>query len=146
MFTPLLKESDILELNWEHYEGIAANLSRIDKSSMEDELVELPTVYSYYHGLMIRSKTLCDKMAEKIEVAKSNTRHENRQTGVKVTAIAGEDLVNCNVKIQILVQALISRKEIYSLLKSVCDAIMMKKDMLIQLSANQRQETKLYSA
>ena len=134
MFTPLLKESDILELNWEHYEGIAANLSRIDKSSMEDELVELPTVYSYYHGLMIRSKTLCDKMAEKIEVAKSNTRHENRQT------------VNCNVKIQILVQALISRKEIYSLLKSVCDAIMMKKDMLIQLSANQRQETKLYSA
>tara|TARA_R110002094_G_scaffold107519_2_gene105800 strand:+ start:1341 stop:1781 length:441 start_codon:yes stop_codon:yes gene_type:complete len=146
MFEPLLLEADILHFTWADYQNMSAKLSRINKLNVEDELATLPTVYSYYHGLMIRAKTLQDELSGHLEACESALRKNARDTGPKLTAAAAEDLVNCDKDIQDLKRLLIARKEIYLLLKSVCDAISYKKDMLIQLSSNQRQETKLYSS
>lgn len=113
---------------------------------MEGELEILPGVFSYYFGLTVRAKTLLDSSEKATDELKSLIRSEQRKTGVKLTALAGEDLVNCDENVQALAIMSRDRKETYSLMKSLCDALSVKKDMLIQLSANQRQETKLYSS
>ena len=146
MFEPLLLEEDILSLTWAQYREISAKLSWVNKLNVEDELATIATVYSYYHGLMIRAKTLQDTHAQLIEQCESAVKKEARDNGPKLTAAAAEDLVNCDKDIQRLKVELIARKEIYLLLKGICDSISMKKDMLVQLSSNQRQETKLYSS
>tara|TARA_R110002126_G_scaffold8408_1_gene39843 strand:- start:1337 stop:1777 length:441 start_codon:yes stop_codon:yes gene_type:complete len=145
MFEPLLLEVDILNLTWDQYRSMAAKITYIDRSNVEDELSTIATVYSYYHGLTIRAKTLQDEMVEEVEECEAALRKYNRGMGPKLTAIAAQDLVICDEDIQARRKLVIARKEIYLLLKSLCDSIAYKKDMLTQLSANQRQETKLYS-
>lgn len=145
MHKPLLKENEIQDLDWDKYQQMTGVLTRINRADLDSEMEELPAIYSYYHGLMIRSKSLYDEATNALEETAAEIRHEQRKSGVKITAIAGEDLVKCHPDVKDLNTLLTQRKEVYSLLKSLCDALNIKKDMLVQLSANQRQETKLYS-
>lgn len=146
MFKPLIKKEDLDTLDWETFVQVSPEICGIRVSALEDELCSIPTIYSYYHGLMIVSKSMLDESLDMMEIEKSNIRQAQRLKGVKVTAVQGEDLVNCNPAIVSFSEIIRNRKEVYSMLKGLCDSIAMKKETLIQLSANQRQETKLYSA
>lgn len=146
MFKPLITKEDLETLDWDTYNKVSPEICNINRDAVEDELCDISTVYSYYHGLMVVAKSMLDESTDMMEVEQSNIRQAQRLKGVKVTAIQGEDIVNCNPAIVSFSEIIRIRKEVYSMMKGLCDSIFMKKEMLIQLSANQRQETKLYSA
>jgi hypothetical protein len=146
MFKPLIKREDLETLDWDTFNQVSPEICGIGISTLEDELCNIPTIYSYYHGLMVAAKSMLDESMDLMEVEQSNIRQVQRLKGVKVTAVQGEDIVNCNPAIVSFSEIIRNRREVYSMMKGLCDSITMKKDMLIQLSANQRQETKLYSA
>ena len=107
------------------------------------ELSEITAQFSYYHGIMIRSKRLLDNALDTFEKHKSSARNEKRKE-VKLTAVAGEDFVNSLSSTSTLHKEVQDRQEIYGYAKGICSSLEMKKDMLVQLSANSRMETKLY--
>ena len=107
------------------------------------ELSEITAQFSYYHGIMIRSKRLLDNALDTFEKHKSSERNEKRKE-VKLTAVAGEDFVNSLSSTSTLNKEVQDRQEIYGYAKGICSSLEMKKDMLVQLSANSRMETKLY--
>jgi len=69
----------------------------------------------------------------------------NRSKGGKATAAYLDDFVNSNPEYLEFKNKIQEEEQIYLLLKSVCTMLDHKKDMLIQLSANLRSETKLYN-
>mgnify|MGYP006407556485 CR=1 FL=1 len=107
------------------------------------ELSEIPVQFSYYHGIMVKSKRLLDDVVDRFEQYKSGVRTEKRKEG-KLTAVAGEDFVNSLANTATLNNEVQIRQEIYGYAKGICNSLEMKKDMLVQLSANSRQEIKLY--
>jgi hypothetical protein len=123
------------------YDTVCQSILRI--GNVDDELVETTVVYSYYYGIMVRSKLLLDEAVDALEQHKASTRNEKRKDG-KLTAVAGEDLVNSLPETADLNSLVRSRQEIYGYAKGICNSLEMKKDMLVQLSANSRQESKLY--
>lgn len=145
MFKPLLKESELQNLNWDKYQEMSGMLTRINRTDLESEMELLPTTYSYYAGLAEKAKAKVHSAEQLLEECKSQIKKELRDSGQKVTVAQGEDFVNCDEDIKRLTITVMECNEIYRLMKCLCDALHAKKEMLVQLSANQRQETKLYS-
>lgn len=123
------------------YNSICQSIMQI--RNVEDELSEITVAYSYYYGIMTRAKLLLDDANDALEQHKASTRNEKRKDG-KLTAVAGEDLVNSLPETAELTALVRTRQEAYGYAKGICNSIEMKKDMLVQLSANSRQESKLY--
>ena len=71
-------------------------------------------------------------------------RTTKRSEGVKLTAVAAEDYVQSLELTGELNNEVRRLKEGYGYAKGICSTLEMKKDMLVQLSANSRQESKLY--
>ena len=137
----LIKIKTDTSLDKDLYDTICEELTSI--GDVHKELSEITAQYSYYHGIMIHSKRRLDEAVDQFEQYKSGARTEKRKKG-KLTAVAGEDFVNSlseTVALNTIVQNL---QESYGYAKGICSALEMKKDMLVQLSANNRMETKLY--
>ena len=133
-------EGDI-EITHELYTLIVKDLTLIEDITVE--LSEITALFSYYHGIMIRAKRFLDDALDSFEQYKSAARTEKRKEG-KLTAVAGEDFVNSLSSTMTLNKEVQRRQEIYGYAKGICSSLEMKKDMLVQLSANSRMETKLY--
>ena len=130
----------------EIYDEICVHIGRManDPSQVANQMCEIPTVYAYYYGIMIRLKRLLDDAEDGFEEFKAAARTEKRAEGAKLTAVAGEDYVNCLEGSQGFTSDIRHLRETYGYAKGICNTLDMKKDMLIQLSANSRQESKLY--
>ena len=135
-------------LTEEYYNDICADLLSIDpnSSAISNGILNIAAQYSYYHGIMIKSKRLLDKAVEAFDQYKAGARNEKRKESVKLTAAAAEDYVYSLPSSAELVTIILHRQETYGYAKGICSSIEMKKDMLVQLSANSRMETKLYSS
>lgn len=133
-------------LTEEYYNDICADLLNIrpDSSSVSDGILNIAAQYSYYHGIMIKAKRLLDKAVEAFDQYKAVARNERRKESVKLTAAAAEDYVHSLPSCAELVTIIQHRQETYGYAKGICSSLEMKKDMLVQLSANSRMETKLY--
>lgn len=140
----LLTLDNLSTLDTETYQKIALKLARIDRDSVEDELGRFPSFYTYYYGFLVHTKAQLDLAELELEERKSEIRRSGRGPGVKLTVAAGEDLVNSSEEIQELNRVVQRLSTIYSFMKGICNTLEHKKDMLVQLSANKRQETKLY--
>ena len=92
---------------------------------------------------MIRSKSILDDAMDSFEQYKSGARNEKRKE-VKLTAVAGEDFINSLPSTVSLNKNIQRKQESYGYAKGICSSLEMKKDMLVQLSANGRMESKLY--
>lgn len=139
--TKLIKIEGDIEITHEFYTHIVREITVI--GDVTAELSEITAQFSYYHGIMIRSKRLLDNALDSFEQYKSGARNEKRKE-VKLTAVAGEDFVNSLSSTATLHKEVQDRQEIYGYAKGICSSLEMKKDMLVQLSANSRMETKLY--
>tara|TARA_Y100000114_G_C11730532_1_gene313322 strand:+ start:954 stop:1403 length:450 start_codon:yes stop_codon:yes gene_type:complete len=130
----------------EIYDEICVHIGRManDPSQVANQMCEIPTVYAYYYGIMIRLKRLLDDAEDGFEEFKAAARTEKRAEGAKLTAVAGEDYVNSLEGSQGFTSDIRHLRETYGYAKGICNTLDMKKDMLIQLSANSRQESKLY--
>jgi hypothetical protein len=141
----IIKLEGDIEITLEIYNEICSELLSIgNRTNVSDELSEIPAQFSYYHGIMIRSKRLLDNAVDAFEQYKAGARTEKRKEG-KLTAVAGEDFVNSLASTSVLNKEIQNRQEIYGYAKGICSSLEMKKDMLVQLSANNRMETKLYN-
>lgn len=144
-----LKKDDLDTLDLDLYLDLVKDLTHLDKDDLTGELAKHSTVYSYYHGLLIFLKARVDRTAKALEsttsILKVDAAQEHKKAGAKATATYLEDLVGSRDEVNGLKDKLISEEERYGYLKSICQALEHKKDMLIQLSANSRTETKLYN-
>lgn len=144
-----LPKEEVKNLDIDKYLEIHNKLASIDKDYLPAELARHTTVYSYYHGLLIWQKRTIDLMSNNNQamysLIKNNELTNNKSKGAKATASYLEDFVQSNEEYIKLKSQLIYQEEIYGYLKAICSMLEHKKDMLIQLSANLRSETKLYN-
>lgn len=144
-----LTVEEVKSLSFDKYYELTQVLTAIDKSDIQNELSKSTTVFSYYHGLMIMQKKRVDllniKLLSLYSAIKNNELLSNKSKGVKLTATYLEDFVNSNNDYVAMKEEVLNQEEIYGYLKALCNALEHKKDMLVQLSANLRSETKLYN-
>ena len=139
--TKLIEIEGDIEITHELFTHIIREITPI--RDVTAELSEITTQFSYYHGIMIKSKRILDDTIDILEHYKSSVRTEKRKEG-KLTSVAGDDFVNSLDDTVALNKEGQDRQEIYGYAKGICSSLEMKKDMLVQLSANSRMETKLY--
>jgi len=132
-----------LTITYNFYEVITQDLMIIG-SNVEKELEDLPVQYSYYQGILVLAKRLLDEASRKLEQYKAGVRNQKREEGVKLTAAAGEDLVNSLPGAVELHNKVLDCQETYGYAKGICNAFEVKRDMLVQLSVNNRQEARIY--
>ena len=128
------------------YQTIIKGMGQVarDPNEVADQLRKISALYGYYYGIMVKSKRLLDNAEAALENYKSSARTEKRSEGVKLTAVAAEDYVQSLELTGELNNEVLRLKECYGYAKGICSTLDMKKDMLVQLSANSRQESKLY--
>ena len=130
----------------EAYEGVVRDMGQVarDPNEVANQLREISALYGYYYGIMIKAKRLLDNAEDALENYKASARTSKRSEGIKLTAVAAEDYVQSLELTGELNKEVLRLKEAYGYTKGICSTLEMKKDMLVQLSANSRQESKLY--
>ena len=133
-------------ISLESYQNVVSEMAQVarDPNEVADQLRKISALYGYYYGIMVKSKRLLDNAEAALENYKSSARTEKRSEGVKLTAVAAEDYVQSLELTGELNNEVLRLKECYGYAKGICSTLDMKKDMLVQLSANSRQESKLY--
>lgn len=144
MFKPLLTKSSLADLNFEQYSEVTQTLAEINRQSIDDELAHLPAIFSYYYGLMVVSKKSLDNANIDVEHFSAHLSKQVRVGKDKLPAHAIASEVNSDLDLKSLHNNVARCEEIYGFMRGICQTLDHKKDMLVQLSANKRQETKLY--
>jgi hypothetical protein len=133
------------DFTWENYKDISDALVRFTDINVETEITRQASIYSYYHGLMCVAKKQTNDLTNELTRFMATIRKEAKQnSSVKLTAKDLDDMVMSEegyvTRQKDLDDALLK----YELLKGLVKSLEQKKDMLIQASANKREETKLY--
>ena len=131
------------DLDWELYITLSESLLMIDKFSLEDELVRHATMYSYYSGLSEYANRKSKDCANEIEAYEAELKNSARNTLSKTTVAAIQDYVSTDITLQGMKKDLEDKTYKYGLLKSLITSMQHRKDLLVQLSANSRAETKM---
>lgn len=131
------------DLDWELYITLSESLLMIDKFSLEDELVRHATMYSYYSGLSEYANRKSKDCANEIEAYEAELKNSARNTLSKTTVAAIQDYVSTDITLQDMKKDLEDKTYKYGLLKSLITSMQHRKDLLVQLSANSRAETKM---
>ena len=133
------------DFTWENYKDISDALVQFNEYEVENEMFRQASIYSYYYGLMGMAKKIVGERGVVLTRFMSKLRKEAKSTSsVKLTAKDLDDLVFSDEKYFQLQTALDDATFKYELLKGLVRALEQKKDMLQQVSANKREETKLY--
>jgi chromosome segregation ATPase len=150
MFNPKIRANNLDSLDLEKYIEIVEDLSKINRESIEDELTQFAAYFSYYYGLQVKAKRNLDNSIFALDNYRSGVKTDIRKTttrldsGSKLTVEALNDMVNSKEDVKSLNSEVSRAEEIYGLMKGICLTLEHKKDMLVQLSANKRQEIKLH--
>lgn len=125
------------------------NIAKINTPLLDQELETLPSAYAYYAGLLAISKEKCDLLSLDLAKIEANARMEERATllkrGNKITEKLLDSLVLANDTYNEKRKEMILEETRYNLIKNILTTLSYKKDMLIQLSVNTRQEKTLYT-
>jgi len=133
------------DFTWENYKDISDALVSFNNYDIEDEMFRQPSIYSYYYGLMSMAKKMVNERSLQLTRYQAKLRKAAKnESSTKLTAKDLDDLVLSEDQYQAR-QALLDEAIFkYELLKGLVRALEQKKDMLQQVSANKREETKLY--
>tara|TARA_R110002051_G_C8647619_1_gene487113 strand:+ start:360 stop:800 length:441 start_codon:yes stop_codon:yes gene_type:complete len=135
--------------DWEMFRPLFQNLTTINSNSLEDEMLKLPSRYSEYHTLCIKAKKAFDE--ENRRLVELTAELGNRasvdlpRNATKATAKNVENYIFSDTDYNNQVRLTNKANERYLTLKGLVSALELKKDMLVQLNANRRAETKLYN-
>ena len=133
------------DFTWENYKDISDALVTFNDYEVENEMFRQASIYSYYYGLMSMAKKMMNERSLQLTRFASQHRMEaKQQTMKKLTAKDLDDLVFANDEHSSRQTALDESTFKYEMLKGLVRALEQKKDMLQQVSANKREETKLY--
>ena len=136
------------DLNWDLFVEISDSIIKINDRDIDAELTKHASQFSYYSGLCDVAKRDVEEASLKLTQFSSETRRDYAVTckaeGKKATAKDLDDLVFSEDQYQARQSLLDDATFKYELLKGLVRALEQKKDMLQQVSANKREETKLY--
>lgn len=141
--------SQLAAFGEDQFFDLSQELSKINKDDIFSELSKHPSVYSYYHGLLVTQKGRVDKLNNNYNTLFATLRKDKYESGknggAKFTATYLDDFALSNPDCQELKNRILDEELIYSFLKALCSMLEHKKDMLVQMSANLRSESKLYN-
>ena len=133
------------DFTWENYKTISDAVVKFDEYIIDNEMFRQASIYSYYYGLMGAAKKQVNDLDADIArlSAKLRSGYKHSATG-KLTAKDLDDLVLADDSYQMALTEVNDATFKYELLKGLVRALEQKKDMLQQVSANKREDTKLY--
>ncbi len=132
-------------LDEDNFPALVMELCSIDKESITDELIKIPSIYAYWAGILTIVKKSRDLQELMISSLAATIRKKHKEdSGTKLTAKDLDDLVYSNVEYQHNQEDYIKKSQNYDMIRALVDSLQHKKDMLVQLSANQRSESNLY--
>ena len=133
------------DFTWDNYKDISDAVVRFDEHSIDESLIQQASIYSYYYGLMSAAKKqMNEKTFQLTQFASKLRKAAKFESSKKLTAKDLDDLVFSEDQYQARQSLLDDATFKYELLKGLVRALEQKKDMLQQVSANKREETKLY--
>lgn len=149
----MTKATDLLlayeNLNWELYIDLSEDLTKVNTMRIDEELGKQATIFSYYSGLFEYAKKDCEILEIELTQAMADARmvaqRECEAKGTRPTANILDSYVNSDSIYKELSLKLTECKYKLGLLKSLMNSLSHKKDMLVQISASQRDEKKIYS-
>ena len=150
----MTKATDLLlayeNLDWEVYITLSEDLTKISLRNIDDELAKQAAMFSRYAGLFEYAKRDSEileiELNEAASDAKIRAQTECEAAGKgRPTANLLETHVNLDPTCNSLAKNLVDAKYRLGLLKRLMEALSHKKDMLVQISASQREEKKIYS-
>ena len=141
-FELLLEALD--DFGWDNFVVISEEVTKINNHNIQGELLQQPMIYSAYSGLQAKAKKRLDKARTELEIFEATSRKDKKETAVgKMTAQSLEDYVKASPEYRTHVEAVRDARERYDYLASILNSLSHKKDMLVQLSANNRAEINL---
>tara|TARA_R100000951_G_scaffold98055_2_gene87866 strand:+ start:1726 stop:2169 length:444 start_codon:yes stop_codon:yes gene_type:complete len=139
-------EEVLNKFTWSDYKNLTDSIMDFNEHDIESEMMKQGTVFAYYNGLSAKAKREFNFIHSEVTRLISDLRSSHKQESkVKLTAKDLDDLVNIDEDYQKLLSEMNEASFKYEILKGLCKALEQKKDMLVQLSSNQRAETKLYN-
>lgn len=133
------------DFTWENYKDISDGVVRFDENNIDGEMMRQASMYSYYHGLMsLAKKNINDQQTELGRYAGELRKSVKDESRSKMTAKDLDDAVMSSYGYFERTNKLNEMNFKFELLKGLVRALEQKKDMLQQVSANRREETKLY--
>lgn len=130
-----------------NYQEFVEQFLRIDDCLQN--LYDLPQEYACFSQLLLESKLIFERLEASLEYSYGSVRTDLRESksklGSKLTDKQLDNLADSVESILEIKQQLQVAKNNYEQMKEFITALNYKKDMLIQISANTRQEKKLYS-
>jgi hypothetical protein len=135
------------DFTWENFASIGKELSKINGDNLTEELIQHPMIFQQYMSLMALSKKELDEASSSLNLISSRLRKQHKQFAQlkKLTAKDLDDLVFTDDEYVEADQKVIGATHKYLTIKGMVSALEHKKDILVQLSANSRSETKLYN-
>jgi len=141
----ILKAYD--DFTWENFTLIGKELSDIDRENINGELAHHPVLFQQYVSLVALSKRQLDELSADLNIITSRLRKEHKRSSFpkKMTAKDLDDMVFTDNEYIHAVEKVTEATHRYLMVKGMVSTMEHKKDCLIQLSSNSRQETRLYS-
>lgn len=138
------------DIHKDNLKKIIAQIAAIDDSGLEVALSLLPSIYGYLACLLSEAKEKMDLAEVELEQQEARLRKEIRETmkkqGAKITEKTLDAEVICSADYIEKRVDFIEATTKYNTMRNLLTTIEYKKDMVIQISANTRNEKKLYTA
>ena len=146
-----MKSDDLLrayeDLDMDLYLTLADSLLNIDKFSVNDEILKHSRLYSYYAGLMEYASYQVKQSEQDLEKYQADLKNDARdaiiKAGARATVAAVEDYVGRDEGLDTMKRSVEEKRYKQGLLKSLVQSMQHRKDLLVQLSANSRAETRM---
>lgn len=138
------------DVHKDNLKKIITQIAAIDDSGLEVALSLLPSIYGYLACLLSEAKEKMDLAEVELEQREAQLRKEIRETmkkqGAKITEKTLDAEVICSSEYIVKRVEFIEATSKYNTMRNLLTTIEYKKDMVIQISANTRNEKKLYTA
>ena len=138
------------DIHKDNLKRIIAQIAAIDDSGLEVALSLLPSVYGYLACLLSEAKEKMDLAEVELEQQEARLRKDIRESmkkqGAKITEKTLDAEVICSAEYIEKRVDFIEATTKYNTMRNLLTTIEYKKDMVIQISANTRNEKKLYTA
>jgi uncharacterized membrane protein YccC len=137
------------DFNWENFREISNEISNVNENALMEDLMKIPAIYTQWHQLQARARRKYEDKSRELTRLSAELGRECQaiytDKGKKATARDMEYYIDSNEEYNSLCRAASELKEIYEMVRAVVQAVSFKKDVLIQININNREETKLYN-
>ena len=136
-------------LDWGSYIELSDEIIKINKLDIDGELAVGPRIYSYYLGLLTMAKDNSARANLELDQLRAGVRKalvtERKDSGDKITDKIIDAMVDANPEVAKLSRHVNSVIQKENLMKNLVDSLKQRHECLVQLSANNRSETRLTS-